>query len=286
MLWYCSAKAQGLFCANARASSLFSTPAAVATYSHSRLETFEKCPLKYQFKYVQEIEERTEFVEQFLGKRVHEALEKLHREQAAGKPPTLPELLAFLRQEWETDWNENVKIVRRGATEAEYARYAELCVRNYYEKIWPLGKGSTLSLEAHIRFPLDELGVYQMQGFIDRVSRQDDGTYEIHDYKTAKRLPSQQDADHDKQLGLYELGIRAQYPEARQIELIWHYVGLGQTLRSKRSAEQRSRLVKNTVTLIQQIEKTRIFPAHKSALCDWCEYRPQCPAWAPVDSGV
>src|SRR5277367_1465129 len=103
MLWYCSATAQGL---SARKRSIFlrffQFPQHVAIYSHSRLETFEKCPLKYQFKYVQEIAEPTEFVEQFAGKRVHEALEKLHREQASGKSPTLPELLAFLRQQWTT----------------------------------------------------------------------------------------------------------------------------------------------------------------------------------------
>ncbi len=164
----------------------------MATYSHSRLETFEKCPLKYQFKYVQEIEEPTEFVEQFLGKRVHEALEKLHREQTAGRPPTLPELLSFLRQQWRTNWNDHVKIVRKGTNQTEYAHYAETCVRNYYQKTWPRDKSSTLLLEAHIQFPLDERGVYRMQGYIDRVARQSDGTYEIHDYKTTNvYLPSE-----------------------------------------------------------------------------------------------
>ncbi len=278
MLWYRSTRTQAQF-ARERWQFPFFFLQLVTTYSHSRLETYEQCPLKYQFKYVLEIAEPAEFIEQFVGKRVHEALEKLHREQAEGKRTTLSELLDFLRRQWKTSWNERVKIVRRNKSAAEYSRYAEICVRNYYEKIWPDSQGITILLEGHIQFSLDEQNTYRMQGYIDRIARRDDGVYEIHDYKTARHLPSQQDAECDKQLGLYEIGARAQYPEARHIELIWHYVGLGQTLRSKRSPGQLRRLAESTIGLIRKIESADEFPAHKSALCDWCGYRPQCPAW-------
>ena len=46
-------------------------------YSHSRLETFEQCPQKYKFRYIDNIRTETEGIEAFVGKRVHEALEKL-----------------------------------------------------------------------------------------------------------------------------------------------------------------------------------------------------------------
>jgi hypothetical protein len=42
-------------------------------YSHSRLETFETCPQKYNFRYIDEIAKlKEQTVEAFVGSRVHE----------------------------------------------------------------------------------------------------------------------------------------------------------------------------------------------------------------------
>ncbi len=48
-------------------------------YSHSRLATYETCPLQYKYAYVEkvELEPEVETIEVFTGSRVHEALEKL-----------------------------------------------------------------------------------------------------------------------------------------------------------------------------------------------------------------
>ena len=51
------------------------------TYSHSRLSTFEQCPLKFKFQYIDKIEKAEESVEAFMGKRVHEVLEKLYEKE-------------------------------------------------------------------------------------------------------------------------------------------------------------------------------------------------------------
>ena len=47
-------------------------------FSHSAISTFEQCHRKYAFQYVERIRVETEGIEAFLGKRVHESLEKLH----------------------------------------------------------------------------------------------------------------------------------------------------------------------------------------------------------------
>ena len=51
-------------------------------YSHSKLATYENCPQQYKLKYIDRIElpEAGEGIEAFLGSRVHETLEKLHKE--------------------------------------------------------------------------------------------------------------------------------------------------------------------------------------------------------------
>ena len=68
-----------------------------ALYSHSRLSTFEQCPLKFKFAYIDKIEtEIEETIEAFLGSRVHEALEKLYKDLKFQKLNTLKELLGFM----------------------------------------------------------------------------------------------------------------------------------------------------------------------------------------------
>ncbi len=214
-----------------------------------------------------------------MGSRVHETLRKLHDDRLAQRRTTLQELLDFYHGQWQKSWGPQVKIVRRGETAQNYFQYGALCIRNYYRANHPFTQSETLSTEIHLRFTLDAEGRYRMQGYVDRIARRADGTYEIHDYKTGRRVPTKEQADKDRQLALYQIGLTAQRPEATRVELVWHYLGAGTTLRSRRTPGQLVQLCADTRALIDHIENQRDFPAHKSALCDWCEYRPECPAW-------
>ena len=46
------------------------------TFSHSSLNCFETCPKQYHFRYVEKIRVDLEGIEAFMGKRVHEILER------------------------------------------------------------------------------------------------------------------------------------------------------------------------------------------------------------------
>lgn len=255
-------------------------------YSHSKLETFENCALRYRFKYIDRIEKPDEQgVEAFLGKRVHEALQKLYEDLRRGQAQSLDEILKSYREEWQRQWTHGIKIVRRGTTERDYELYGETCLTNYYQRYAPFANSETLATEQHFQFSLDGNGLYAMQGYIDRVARRADGTYEIHDYKTSRRLPAQHTADCDRQLALYQIALQAERPEARSVELFWHYLGHDKTLRSTRQPKQLAQLCETTTKLIEHIERERQFEPHKSPLCDWCEYKPECPVWSRPNHG-
>lgn len=250
-------------------------------YSHSRLETFENCALRYRFKYLDRIEKpEVQGVEAFLGKRVHETLQKLYEDLRSGHAHSLDEILESYREKWRRQWAPGVKIVRRGMTERDYKLYGETCLTNYYRRYAPFAGSETLTMEEHFQFPLDGSGRYAMQGYIDRVARRPDGTYEIHDYKTSRRLPTQYAADCDRQLGLYQIALQTRQPEAQSVELFWHYLGHDRTLRSTRQPRELAQLSETTTKLIERIEREKRFEPHKSPLCDWCEYKPECPAWS------
>lgn len=255
----------------------------MALYSHSQLQTFEDCPLRYKFRYIDKIkkpEEQT--IEAFVGSCVHEALEKLYADLVLCKQNSLDDLLTYYRETWEKNWLPSIKIVREEFTPQNYFDYGTDCIRNYYQRYKPFDQSRTLATEAHLVFPLGAAGACKMQGYVDRISRRSDGTYEIHDYKTGRSLPSQAEVDSDRQLGLYQIGLRTRWPDVERVELVWHYVGKDTTLRSRRTAEQLQSLQQETIETIGRIQSEKEFPPHQSGLCDWCEYRPECPLWKHV----
>lgn len=248
-------------------------------YSHSRVKTFEQCPLQYKFKYIDLIPEPLENIETFLGKRVHEVLEQLYRGLAPDAPPALQDLLAAYRAAWDAHWRAEIRIVRRDPAES-YFSYGAQCIENLYKVRAPFNQDTTLYLEQYLEFPLGDAGTHTMRGYADRISIRRDGVYEIHDYKTSRRALTQRDADADRQLSIYEIGLRNLHPEAKEIELVWHFLGPRVTVRSRRTPERLHRIQRDTQALITYIEGANDFPAKKSALCDWCTYRAMCPEWS------
>jgi putative RecB family exonuclease len=255
----------------------------VPLYSHSQLETFETCPLKYRFRYIDKIKKPEEQpIEAFVGSCVHETLEKLYADLELRKQNPLEALLAHYRDTWEKNWLPTIKIVREEFTPQNYFDYGGDCIRNYYQRYKPFDQSQTMATEAHLIFPLDSAGAVKMQGYVDRIARRPDGTFEIHDYKTGRTLPSQAEVDSDRQLGLYQIGLRERWPDAERVELIWHYVGKDTTFRSRRTAEQLQELRQETIATIGRIQAEKEFAPRKTSLCDWCEYRPDCPLWKHI----
>ena len=171
-------------------------------FSHSRLSAFERCPRKFQYRYLWKIPAEGESIEGFVGKRVHEVLERLHRAAESYGVPSLPKVLWRFQQMFAEAYDASrVRIAREGTPLDFYRALGEQCLANYYHEHYPFDRDETLALEERVSFELGNHR-YVVQGFIDRIARTRDGTIEIQDYKTSARLPSQADVDEDRQLAL------------------------------------------------------------------------------------
>ena len=136
---------------------------------------------------------------------------------------------------------------------------------------------NTLEVEKRIMINLDEKGEYKLQGFIDRlVHNLEKDEFEIHDYKTGNSLPAKEKIESDRQLALYSIAIKELFGKDKEVLLIWHYLAHNQKIVSKRTNEQLQQLKKEIIELITKIEATIEFPAKKTILCDWCEYKKIC----------
>lgn len=251
-------------------------------YSHSRMSTFESCPRKFAFRYVEQVKVAQETTaEAFMGSMVHDTLEHLYKLVEMERTPKWEELNAFYEGEWDKGWNENILIVREHLVGEDYKNVGRRCVMDYFKKFYPFRDARVLGLEERLVFDLDPSGNYKIQGFIDRLAEAEDGTIEIHDYKTNMRMRTQEEVDKDRQLALYQIGIQHRLNDVKGVKLIWHYLRANRSLVSTRTPDQLEELRFDTIRLIDTIEDAKVreeFPPHESMLCDWCEFRQLCPA--------
>lgn len=248
-------------------------------YSHSRLACFEKCKKQFHYRYIEKRPVDTEGIEAFVGKRVHEVIEKLNRFVARGVVPSLPKVLQRFRTDWDEQFQpERVRIVRAENPPEFYRESGERCLGNHYRRNYPFDRDESLGIEQHVGFALDEDGRYRVRGIIDRVVRAADGAIEIQDYKTGRWVPSQQELDQDRQLALYQIGVEGRYDGAAPVRLVWHYLLRDQVRVSTRTPEQLAELRTRTIELIDRVEAEQDFEPQPSSLCSWCEFNDVCPA--------
>lgn len=249
----------------------------MAVYSHSRLETFQNCPLSYKYQYIDRIRSDRDSIEAFMGSCAHETLEKLYRDLKLSKLNTEEELVDYYNQTWRKKWHENVFIVRKDYSAENYRETGERGIRDYYRRYAPFDQGKTVWIEQRINVRLDEAGDYALTGYVDRLVDRGDGCYEVHDYKTSNTLPSQERLDQDRQLAIYQLAVHEHFSDVEGVELVWHYLVFDKELRSVRTPEQLANLKVEVMDLIRTIESTGEFVANESALCEWCAYQDICP---------
>ena len=246
------------------------------TYSHSKLSTFETCPLQYKFAYIDRIKREEEGIEAFMGSRFHDAMERLYGELRYRVMP-LEELIRFYEEKWVKEYHDDVVITNKKRTADDYRGLGRKCIESYYRRYHPFAQGTLLGLEKKVDVDLLGDGKYRIIGYIDRLMQLGNGRYEIHDYKTSGSLPEQRRLDEDRQLALYNIAVRKMWPDVEGVSLCWHYVVFDKEMTSSRTEKQLEKLKDNTIALIDRIEATRVFEPRESALCDWCSYQDLCP---------
>ncbi len=255
------------------------------TFSPSSLNCFEKCPKQYWFRYIAKVPVDSEGIEAFVGKRVHEVLERLYHFVAEDMVPSIEKVVYRYHQLFDQHYDEGrIRIVREGTDADFYRRNGVRSLQNYYRRFYPFDGDQTLGIEKGLNFHLDDEKQYAVRGIVDRIARAPDGVLEIHDFKTGKRVPRQAELDTDRQLGLYELGVRKLWNENGPVRLVWQYVLSNQVRVSERSPEQREALRDKTTAVIDQIRNESAWKTKKSALCGWCEYRAHCPLFGGAEA--
>jgi len=238
--------------------------------SYSALDDYTSCALKYKFRYVDKIKE-PKSKEAVFGTLIHSALHFAH--SPALVPPTLEETLDFFTRGWNADIWENEDEER-----AAFTQGVQMLQKYYADN--DIAAATIVALESRFQFDIGpEDNRHTISGIIDRIDKTETG-YEIIDYKTSKKLPSQAEADKNLQLTIYARAFLERYPKERDrldtVTVSLYFLKHGEKISSTRTLEDLARMEEEILAAVADIEAEKFAP-HVSPLCDWCGFQRLCP---------
>lgn len=233
--------------------------------SYSAISTYETCPAKFRFQYVDRVPRGSSPALAF-GDSIHRALHRFHN-RPVPVAPSLEELWGMLEDEW----------VGEGfgpeSEERLYRQHAREVLQRYHQE-----NSGQYRIPAALEFNFNiEVEGVPLRGTIDRMDRLPGGGYEIIDYKTNRRLPPKAMIDRDLQLSIYALAAREVWgiePE----KLTLYYLLPGQRMTTTRSNEDIDRLRKRVATVAERIAAGKFEP-RDNPLCNWCDFQHLCPLY-------
>lgn len=240
--------------------------------SYSSLETYKNCPLKYKFKEIEHIKE-PKSKEAVFGSVIHDTMKFIHT------PGILSPTLDQTMEHFSASWNPAVF----DSPDEERAAFSQgvKIIQDYYKKN-NTADFNIANLESRFQIEIGPNGNrHIVSGIIDRIDKTEEG-WEIIDYKTAKKMPSQEKVDNDLQLSVYLKGFLSRYPKEienlNKIKVSLYYLKHGMKLSAERSVEQLEKTEQIFLDTIKLIESGKFEPI-VSPLCDWCGFQSRCPMW-------
>ena len=254
--------------------------------SYSAFDTFNRCPLQYKFSYIDRIKvpQKPEF---FFGGLIHSIVQfSLTKDPIV---PPLEELLKILKEKWQPD------IFPSKKESDQYFDYGVDMLKKFHTGFRP-GLRNIVATEKRFQIPLNDK--HTLSGIIDRIDKLPIGSFEVIDYKTSKKMPSQIDVDKDKQLCIYNLAINSLWPDAKDIRLTLYFLKFDTQITTKRRPDEIESIKDEIINTAEKIEVAtqraaslgleKEFLPKDNALCDWCDYQKMCPLkkhkFAPDDN--
>lgn len=252
-------------------STQFAVP---ITLSPSRVSSFQDCALQFRFASIQNLPQPPG-IHAVKGNVVHRALELLLTLQPDERTEhAAHESMAEAQREYEPMYD----FTGLNLTHEQSDKFWKECsglINGYLQMEDPRSVNGT-EIELWVEAPLDG---FTIRGYIDRLERDALGNLVVTDYKTGK-APRTNDVDNKmRQLEMYAYMVRAmrgELPATLQLLYIREGVRLTRT-----PTEQSMRFVATrTLAIYKAIERactTGEFPARKSGLCNFCNFKQWCP---------
>lgn len=236
--------------------------------SFSKVDTYQLCPLKYRFAYVEKLPGKPS-PQLSWGSSIHAALE-CWWSQKLPEPPPVDALVQALYDHWDDTGFEGMTREEK----LKWYRHAQDVLRRHHARYAPTYSPAVAS-EAW--FDLDLGDDVQVCGSIDHVARTESGGIGIVDWKTNRRAKTRKEVAGSLQLAIYTLAA----VELWGLEPEW--VALDFVVSGVRVSVPRSEIdtdaALGTIRDVTAHIRADLFEPSPSRLCGWCDYRADCPAF-------
>lgn len=244
--------------------------------SPSKAESFTSCPLAFRYSAVDRLPEPPT-VATTLGTLVHRSLEGLFWHHGCGERSRHAAQIELDRAWAELSAEEDVAAL--GLDDVATAAMVEdagVLVDRYFALEDPdqvRTVGTEITLEAQV-------GAVRLRGIIDRLDVDADGGLVVVDYKTG-RVPSQH-AEQARLAGVQFYALLCQQVlGVRPTRVRLLYLRAPLSIEAVPTEQGISGVARRTAAVWQAIERACMsedFRPRPSPLCNWCHFRPLCPA--------
>ncbi len=251
------------------------------TFSFSRVTTFEQCPRRYRYRYVDGVREAFQSIEAFMGQQVHAAVEWLFEQKGGGRVPPVAEAVQYYSAGFDRACEQargSLKVIKQGTRVEDYRRSGAEMLADFHRTRFAHDCLETLGLERH--FVLEMEPGRRFQGFIDRLARDGSGTIHIIDYKTGGRPPIRFGGKDGDQLEAYAVAMFAE-TDADELVLMLEYLRNGSTQIKRVRRGEAVETARRLGARIQMAAEANVFPPSPGTLCDWCGFNDLCEAYTP-----
>lgn len=243
--------------------------------SYSKMSLYLNCPRSYKKLYIDKVPPKPQPFFSF-GTTIHETFERVYDPINPIPKPTLQQVLAIY---------DEVRLTHRegfdsDATEEQYRQDGIRQITMYYNSfIKDVDFKPAYSIEDYFEIPCGKYAV--MTGFIDRIDKLEDGTFEILDYKTEPTMRTQEAIDNDKQLSIYywacedTLGLKI---SKLSLLMLDHDVKLETT----RTRDSIPKVVETIDKTAYEMIHEKEFAPRKNKYCKSCDHLHDCPLKAEI----
>jgi len=252
--------------------------------SFSQISIYQQCPLRYFFKYVEDLPEKTIASSLLFGGAVHTAIENHFNEVMIGNPtPDQDALLAAFWDAWRDRSEEAEVQFGKGEDINAIASMAERILNGFRQSELANPRGRIIGVEETLREQLIP-GLPDLLARIDLIAETDEAVA-ITDWKTSRSRWTQGKAeDVSEQILLYSELVRQLLPD-KIIRLEFAVITkaakpIAERFTVKHDPARIARTKKVVERVWHSIQNGIYFPAPSPVACGSCPFRAPCAAWS------
>jgi len=230
----------------------------------SRLATWQDCPRRYRFTYVDRPApaKGPPWAHNSVGAVVHTALASWWELPLTRRTPE--SAAALVRAKW------MALGFRDGAQAQSWRDRSATMVERYVEGIDP--RDEPVGIERTVGMATEQLA---FSGRIDRLDRRGDELVVV-DYKTGRHVLSTDDTRGSLALALYALAA-ARTLRARCVRVELHHLPTGEVHAWEHTDQTLDRHLGRAHAIAEEIRAAQDFPPNPGPMCGWCDFAAHCP---------